>query len=403
MSVPCQARAALCALALFVASCGSDPAGPPETQRLAISAESGSNQSGRATTTLPSPLKVRVLREGIPVPGVQVIWETDDGALEASGATNAFGFASAIWTLPPRGGAAYATARIEADEAASVQFRAESRAPALRKVSGDGQAVTVGGKVQEPLRVQATFDGEPLPGLSVHWSCLAAPVLTDDDGMSSATCGMGERAGAVVQEARIQGLEVPGVSFSLTATPGPLAVLRVPEVWFDTRYWTGSGGITMSVFALDAYGNGLEGVSVSWSFAIGAGSFEGGGTSDASGWASVVAKPADGYAGDLQLRAAAGTIEAVSSTFHYAHFMFSNPTGFGDYPFPAGVSVSPGTVVRWAHAGSESHLLGPAGGTASGRLDNFGDVFEQAFTTAGVHEWTCALHSWETFTVTVTP
>lgn len=158
----------------------------------------------------------------------------------------------------------------------------------------------------------------------------------------------------------------------------------------------------MSVWALDAYGNPLEGVPVSWSFATGVGTLEGGSTTGASGWVSVFAKGAEGYVGDLQVRATAGSFEVVSATYHYSHFMFFNPTGFGDHSFPAGVSVAPGTVVRWAHAGNDGHLLGPAGGAWVGRLDNFGDVFEQVFTTAGVHEWVCSLHG-ETFTVTVTP
>jgi len=403
MSAPRRARAALAALALFAVSCGGDPAGPPETQPLVLSSESGSDQSGRAAQELADPLQVRVRRDGEPVPGVQVIWQTEDGTLEPSGVTDARGLASAVWTLPPRGGSAYATARIEGDEADPVQFRSESRAPELRMVSGDGQVVRVGGKVAEPLRVQATFDGRPLPRASVHWSCLAAPVLTDGDGMTSASCGVGLVAGTQSVEARLQGLEVAGIVFSVTATPGPLAILQVPEGWFFLPYWAGGGGAHVSVLAQDAYGNPVEGLPIAWSLAVGAGSHDAGAVTDATGWASVYVSPPDGYVGDLQVRAVAGGLEAVSSTFHHAHFMYYNPTGFGDVANSSAVTVAPGTTVRWVHAGSETHRLKPAGGVVTGYLDGYGAKFEQAFTSAGVHAWTCAIHSYETFTITVTP
>src|SRR5690606_17679123 len=103
-------RAALAAVVLLAASCGTDPVAPPEAPSLVLTLESGADQAGRADRALPVPLQVRVRRDGVPAAGIPVLWQTADGSLQPSGVTDDEGRATAIWTLPTRGGRVQAEA-----------------------------------------------------------------------------------------------------------------------------------------------------------------------------------------------------------------------------------------------------------------------------------------------------
>ena len=392
-------RAAFAALALVAASCATDPAGPPATTSAVLRPVAGDDQVGRADRPLSTPLQVRVERDGAPAAGAEVVWHTLDGSLEPSGLSDAEGLATAVWTLPPRRGAASASARLGNDDSATVVFHAEARVPDLRIVGGNDQNGTAGETLPEPLQVLVTWDGEPLVGEPVQWSFLSAPVLTGPDGIASTTWTVGPTAGNSLVMARIGRLADPIAYFNATAAPGPLATLV--QASLGPRHWSHGLGIRLHALARDIHGNTIGGLPVEWSVVTGAGTVEGTGT-DATGMAYVDVMPADDYAGDFQVRAVAEGVEMISQRRGYAHFMFVNPTGWGDYATQNSITVSPGTTVRWAHYGLEEHRLGPRDGTVV-RIPESGGVLEQSFATAGVHEWICAEHYWETFTIVVAP
>src|SRR5690606_41998932 len=84
----------------------------------------------------------------------------------------------------------------------------------------------------------------------------------------------------------------------------------------------------------------------------------------------------------------------------FAHFVH---TYYDWYAFftPDSVTVSQGTTVRWAQDGDSEHSIGPVDGATSGTLSGWGDMFEHTFTTVGVHDWRCADHDREVFTIVV--
>ena len=395
-------RAGLAALAL-TASCSTDSVDPsaPPAPSFAITPESGSEQAARAEQPLPAPIQVRVRRDGVPVAGIQVMWHTLDGSLAPSGVTDAEGLAAAAWTLPPRGGRVRATARIE-ENAEPVVFFAEALLPRLLKVGGDKQTTAAGQALPQPLQVQVTWEGEPLAGEEVRWSFHPTPVLTGPDGIASVAWPVGGAAGDQQASAMVGRLRNPVVYFTATVTPGPVASIEMQPAWGNVRYWTHGSQVRFFVTARDAYGNAVDDAPVTWSLAAGAGEHVGA-SAGFGGMAYVDVTPAADYFGDIRVRAAANGVEAISDPSRHAHFVFANPTGWGDVANPSSITVRSGTTVRWAHLGSEEHRVGPRGSIPNFILSQYGGLVERPFTTPGVIEWSCAVHEWESFTIVIEP
>ena len=400
-----QRRAALgLALALLASACSTDPVSPPDTTQpsFALTAVAGGGQVGRADRPLASPLQVAVTRDGAPAAGVHVVWYTADGLIEPSGVTDAQGIATAVWTLPRRTGHARTTAHLEGSGAVPVTFVAEARVPQLRRVSGDNQVGTVGEALPEPLSVQVLWDGEPLAGEAVVYSFHPTPVLTGPDGIATSSWRVGRSAGQHFAFARIDRLENPAVRFGATAEAGPPALLEMHPTSQANPYWIHGSPAHFSLTAKDAYGNVIPGMPIAWSLASGTGTWVGT-TTNQYGNAYVDVTASADYEGDLRVQAAAGAIQSVSEASRFTHFMFVDPTGWGDEAGPSSVTVASGTRVRWVHLGFWEHVIGPKGGIVSTRLSEYGAVAELSFTTPGVHEWICTLHDWEKFTITVEP
>jgi hypothetical protein len=406
MTASLRIRAAFASLTILAAACGGDPVGPlaaPGASSLVLTPVSGADQVGLAARPLAGPLQVRVEHGGAPAAGVQVVWHTTNGSLEPSGVTDARGTATAVWTLPPREGSVRATARLAGQEA--IVFRAEAQFPEVQVAGGNGQEGTVGEVLAQPLQVQVTWQGEPLPGEAVRWSFLTAPVLTGADGIASAIWTLPTTAGTSRATATIGNQQEPMAYFTATGAPGPVARLESAESQsmepqFDNGNgtWSHISGFRFHVYARDAYGNLIKGLPVAWSIVTGEGTSEGTGTDD-GGLAYVSVTPAAGYAGDIRVRAVAGGAEVLSDAYHYAHFILRGEPG---EPVTSAVTVTPGTTVRWVLYGSDPHLLGPPGG-ATARLEYWGAVVAQPFTVIGVHEWVCANHGQEKFTIVVAP
>jgi plastocyanin len=374
---------------------------------LSIQAVSGSGQEGRADRQLALPLQVRVSRDGLPVGGIEVAWETEDGALAATGASDADGLASARWTLPPRNGQVQARARLTDPDGAEAVFTAVAWFPLIEKVSGDLQTGTVGETLPHPLQVRVTRNGAPLFGERVQWSFLPEGVLSGPDGIASVPWTLGSSAGSELATVKIDLMVGPAAFFTAIANPGPLAVLRLEPVKSfmggSATYWAPALPLNFRITAEDAYGNSLKDIPVAWSISGGTGHAGAVAVTGFEGNVAVEVTPEAGHRGAITVSAVADGAEPASVAYRHADFIFLDADGWGDYLNTNSVTVEPGATIRWFNEGLEAHSLAPAAAAETATVIARGALFEHAFAGAGTYEWTCTRHDWEKFTIIVGP
>lgn len=139
---------------------------------------------------------------------------------------------------------------------------------ALTRVSPDSQSTLAGVVMTEPLVVRVTgASGAPLAGAEVAWTIVsgggslsAAFDTTDTAGEASTLYTPGTTAGPAEVQA-IAGA-VLTVNFKVTLTAGPLA--RLDKFGSSNPAAIKGSKLTLSVKAVDQFGNGIEGVAVAW-------------------------------------------------------------------------------------------------------------------------------------------
>jgi hypothetical protein len=217
---------------------------------------------------------------GNPVPEQAVTWTVKQGGgtvSPASSATGANGVARTAWTLGPQFEGAQVL-EAAAGLTITAQFTANVQLPQgamLVKVSGDAQTGTVGQVLPQPLviRVQRP-DGTPLAGIPVTF------YLAAQGGSINPSTGVSDATGLVTVNwtlgptaMNLYGIAVlptnNSVNFTAIARPGAAATLQ--KVSGDAQ--SGSVGAvladSLTVRAVDAYGNAVPGVPVTWSAASG--------------------------------------------------------------------------------------------------------------------------------------
>ena len=130
-----------------LAACSDSNEPDPPGLAVARATPSGDGQSGPAGQPLPSPIRVRVTRDGQPEAGVTVTWATSgpgSAVTPASNTTDAEGIAAATWTLTQTQGATSASATVSGASGSPVGFSATA-------TSGGGTSgVTVGNNFFNP-------------------------------------------------------------------------------------------------------------------------------------------------------------------------------------------------------------------------------------------------------------
>ncbi len=273
-------------------------AGAPAAGR-ALVRESGDGQTGVVGRPPLAFLVARLVNPaGRGVAGVELAWTVTEGGgsvrpLQAR--TDSAGRVRAVLTL----GAAPGTnrVRVSAPGADSVVFTAQGVADApsgVTVVAGADQTATAGSAVATPPAVRVTDSaGNPVVDVAVTFaaatgggSVVGGATRTDANGV--ATVGswtLGTAAGPNTLVATVQG--GPAATVAATGLPGAAASISV-------RAGDGGTAVVATTRALeakvvDAHGNGVPGVAVSWAVASGGGSLSAAGsTTDGSGVASVV-------------------------------------------------------------------------------------------------------------------
>ncbi len=144
-----------------------------------------------------------------------------------------------------------------------------SRAALVTPVDESGLVGTAGGTLDSAIVVQVSdVAGSAVPGAKVVFTAelghfAADTVLTDEEGRASATYEPGTTAGTDTVRATVQGAEAPAVFFVNIHASAPVALAVVAG---DNQ--SGAAGValpdSLSVHVVDAYGNGVSGIAITW-------------------------------------------------------------------------------------------------------------------------------------------
>jgi lysophospholipase L1-like esterase len=274
---------------------------PLEAYRVAY--YSGNNQVRNVGTVLAQPLAVRVLdRFDNPIAGHPVefvVTERGGRILDPQPVrTDSSGIASARMVLGKDPGDNFVEARAAGLQGSPVLFRETgviNKPVAIDVVSGDGQTGVAGQFLKDPLVVRVTdANGNPVWGALVEFKAptggLTWPAVDTSDAFGQASCYFkpGEVAGVYPVVATIANV-ADNALFSATAVAGSAA--RVQLV--SGQGQSGTVGMKLRdrlvVQVIDRYGNGVQGVPLTFEVVKGGGSVSPAGsvTSNAQGVCSV--------------------------------------------------------------------------------------------------------------------
>ena len=297
---------------------------------IAISA--GDNQTGTAGTPVPiSPAVVVRDANNNPVEGAVVVFSAVVGGGQVSDPlrrTNAQGIASvAQWVLGTTAGPQRLAAQITEVGVAGnpVVFAATARAGApasLVAASSTAQSAAAAALVASPPSVRVVdVHGNPVANVRVTFAIsggggqvTGSTPNSDVDGI--ATVGswrLGPTAGANTLTASVAGLVA--LTFVATATAGAPAAMQIAAGDAQTVPISRPAPIVPTVVVRDAAGNGVAGVSVTFTVGLGGGVAIGANqTTDASGRASVGAWFMGAVAGTNTLVASSQGLPSVTFT-----------------------------------------------------------------------------------------
>jgi len=289
----------MAAIALLVLGACGEESSPLRVVPVAPAASrvvAGADQVGTVGQRAPESLAVLVTdRFDNPVPDVEVTFTPGNGSVDpAVMRTGLDGIARTTWTLGTKAGQQTATATVPKLAPVVFSAQAEPGPPgALERISGDGQAGTVGAPLPQPLVVRvADVYGNPIAGANVSWSAGAggnvtpSSGVTDANGHAQAAWTLGTAAGEqhVTASAGQSAIAV----FTAAAAPGPPANAFPASGDGQAAPAGGQLELPLSVKVADAYGNGVAGVVVQWEVTVGGGSVNPAtSTTDAAGVAST--------------------------------------------------------------------------------------------------------------------
>ncbi|MGL6289405.1 MAG: autotransporter domain-containing protein, partial [Silanimonas sp.] len=175
-------------------------------------AQSGGGQSGPVGSVLPQPFVVEATNNGVPTPGIGIVWTIISGGgtlVSTTTVTDASGLAQTGLQLPTAPGPVTVFAQRTDDGDVQASFVANALpipARSISPISGDGQIGETNGALAAPLVVETRDFGVIAPGVGINWSVVSGDATLS--GSTSPTDGAG----------RAQ----TGLLFG--ATPGPIVV-----------------------------------------------------------------------------------------------------------------------------------------------------------------------------------
>jgi len=254
-----------------------------------------------------------------------------------------------------------------------------------------------------PLRVIVTLSGAPQVGTTVTWATTSGTVIpggpTDAAGIATATWTLGQTSGAVTATATVTGATGSPVTFTATANPDVAAELS--KAGGDDQ--TGSVNAALpplQALVADQFGNGVPGVTVTWTKTSGDGAVAPGTSdTDADGIAEAVVT-LGATAGDVTVHAAVAGLTGSPQTFteHAVAPPLAITITVANNSFTPKVgTIGVGGTVTWTWAaGSVFHNIHSDGAPSFASLAplenapfTYGPI---TFNTAGTYKYHCENH-----------
>jgi plastocyanin len=269
--------------------------------------------------------------------------------------------------------------------------------------SGDAQTATVGQPLALPLMVIVTMNGAAQQGVDVTWETpsgtIDATSTTDVNGVATATWTLGNTSGAVTATATLAGAGGSPVTFTATADPDAPAELSIAGG--DGQ----DGPLNTTLPPLqakvaDQFGNGVPGVTVTWTVTSGDGTVTPG-TSDTDANGIAETEVTLGVTvGDVTVDADVTGLTGSPQTF--TEHAIALPVAIVIDVGSAGLTFSPkvdtvaagGTVTwNWGGVGHSVISDGPPSFTSEPTLQSapfsYGPL---TFGTAGTYHYHCSAH-----------
>jgi protocatechuate 3,4-dioxygenase beta subunit len=319
-------------------------AGPAASITVANASSNG--QTAAVGSTVPNPPSVKVMDANAnPVQGATVAFAVATGGGTITGATqttDASGVATVgSWRLGNTAGTNTLTATVTVPAASQIigasahadliiTFTATATAGAAGSIAingGNGQTAIAGSAVAIAPSVKVTDgSGNPVSGTTVNFligngggSVTGGSAITNASGI--ATVGswiLGDIAGTNTVTAAAVGLS-GAVTFTATGVAGPAASIAIANSASNNQSAPAGTAVAIapSVKVVDAKGNPVQGVAVSFAVASGGGSITGGNaTTDASGIAQVGSWTLGSAGGSNSLTATSGSLAGSPVTFN---------------------------------------------------------------------------------------
>ncbi len=274
--------------------------------------------------------------------------------------------------------------------------------------NGDGQTDTVHAVLAESLRVLVLEDGVAKSGVTVNWSTPSggsvspAASQTDANGVAATRWTLGQLSGGQAVNATLAGATGSPVTFAATANAGSPVSLVKTVGDNQLAQVNGPASVAPTVRVTDQFGNGVGGVSVSWSTVSGAITPASATTVTLSSGAASVVATAGATPGPAVLRASSAAVPGIDRDFAITVFAGARVVSVGNFFFrsttnlsenPAVDTIHVGSVMRWdLSAGSHSVQSIGVSTFQSSQLLVAGTPYEAFFPATGTFQYECGVH-----------
>jgi hypothetical protein len=287
-----------------------------------LTATGGNNQTGQVSTLLPTALTVKATKNGSPAPGVSVTF-SDGGVGGTFGTptvvTGTNGTGSSTYTLPPVTQTVTISATATGYTSASFTETATPSVATVTVVSGGKQTGTVGTTLPLPIVVKAKNSsgvivvGAPITfadsGLGGTFS--PNPAITGSNGEASMTFTLP----TVAKIFTVTATDSPAtVNITETSTPGTATALTIVQGNNQSAFPKNLLPKKLIVKVADKYGNGISGVTVTFTDNGAGGTFSTTTPVTTSNGEATVSYTTGANAGTITISASTSTLGPVNFT-----------------------------------------------------------------------------------------